>query len=297
MRSRAELLAELGALVAGLARPDMLTPIDGLLLSKVTDPAAEPEYSLTEPLVVVMAQGGKRLRLGDRVYEYRGGDVLVVTAGVPITGHYIDVDADHPALGVGLVLRPATVAGLAARAPAHRPADPSALATGPADVDVLDTVIRMVRLVERPRDAAVLGPLLEQELVWRVLTGPHGAAVRRIGLADSDLTHVSRAIGWIRDNFAEPLRVDDLAGLSGMSSSAFHRHFRHVTNMSPLQFQKQIRLQQARSLLAAHPGDVAGIGHRVGYGSPSQFNREYRRLFGTPPGQDAMHLRSAAVAP
>lgn len=291
MPTRDDLLAELRSLIDAHARPDMTTPINGLLLSKVSDPASEPEYSLTEPLVVVMAHGGKRLRLGDRQYEYRGGDVLVVTAGVPVTGHYVDVDADNPALGMGLVLRPETVAGLAARAPSRRPGDPSALSTGPADAELLDAVVRMVRLVDSPRDAAVLGPLLEQEIVWRVLTGDHGAAVRRIGLAESDLTHVSRAIGWIRDNSADPLRIDDLARLSGMSTSAFHRHFRHVTNMSPLQFQKHIRLQRARSLLAAHPGDVAGIGHRVGYGSPSQFNREYRRLFGTPPGLDAARLR------
>lgn len=274
----------------------MSTPIPGLLLSKVSEPTSEPEYSLTEPLVVVMAQGGKRLRLGNSEYYYRGGDVLVVTAGVPVTGHFVDVHADSPALGVGLALRPETVAGLAGRAPSRRPDDPSALATGPADVDLLDAVVRMVRLVDRPADVAVLAPLLEQEIVWRVLTGPHGAAARRIGLADSDLTHVSRAIGWIRDNSAEPLRVDDLARLSGMSASAFHRHFRHVTHMSPLQFQKHIRLQRARTLLAAHPGDVAGIGHRVGYGSPSQFNREYRRQFGAPPGRDATRLRRGAVA-
>jgi AraC-like DNA-binding protein len=292
VRERHGLLAELRRLVSAYARPDMSTTIEGLLLSRVVDAGTEPEYSLTEPLVVVMAQGGKRLRLGDRDYEYRGGDVLVVTAGVPVTGHYVDVDERNPALGVGLVLRPSTVAGLAAKAASRRPADPSALATGPADDDLLDAVVRLVRLLEQPADAQVLAPLLEQEIVWRVLTGPHGAAVRRIGLADSDLTHVSRAIGWIRDNSAEPLRIDELARLSGMSASAFHRHFRHVTNMSPLQFQKCIRLQRARVLLAAHPGDVAGVGHRVGYGSPSQFNREYRRLFGTPPGQDAARLRS-----
>ena len=121
--------------------------------------------------------------------------------------------------------------------------------------------------------------------------------MRQIGLADSDLSHVSRAIAWIRDNYAEPMRIDDLARLSGMSASAFHRHFRAVTAMSPLQFQKRIRLQHARSLLVAHPGDIAGVGHHVGYDSPSQFNREYRRLFGAPPGQDAERLRAARPWP
>jgi transcriptional regulator GlxA family with amidase domain len=120
--------------------------------------------------------------------------------------------------------------------------------------------------------------------------------IRQIGLADSNLTYVNRAIRWIRDNYAEPLRIADLAGLAGMSPSAFHRHFRAVTAMSPLTFQKRIRLQEARALLVARPDDVAGVGHLVGYESPSQFSREYRRLFGVPPGQDAARLRAAASA-
>ena len=158
--------------------------------------------------------------------------------------------------------------------------------------DLLDAAARMLRLLDRPADAPVLAPLIEQEILWRVLSGPLGDALRQIGLADSDLSHVSRAIAWIRDNYAEPMRIDDLARLSGMSASAFHRHFRAVTAMSPLQFQKRIRLQHARSLLVAHPGDIAGVGHLVGYDSPSQFNREYRRLFGAPPGHDAERLRT-----
>ena len=141
-------------------------------------------------------------------------------------------------------------------------------------------------------DGGVLAPLTEQEILWRALSSPQGDAFRQIGLADSDLSHVSRAITWIRDNYAEPMRIDDLARLSGMSASAFHRHFRSVTAMSPLQFQKRIRLQHARSLLVAHPRDIAGVGHLVGYDSQSQFNREYRRLFGAPPGKDAEHLRT-----
>jgi transcriptional regulator GlxA family with amidase domain len=127
-----------------------------------------------------------------------------------------------------------------------------------------------------------------------LLTGPHGGIIRQIGFADSSLSHVSRAIKWIRDNYAEPMRIEDLARMIGMSIPAFHRHFRAVTTMSPLQFQKRIRLQEARSLLVARPDDVAGVGHLVGYDSPSQFNREYRRLFGAPPGQDATRLRAAA---
>ena len=199
---------------------------------------------------------------------------------------------------MALVLRPAVVAELVLQAPAGAMVAwrrHSAMPTGDASAELLDAVVRLLRLLDQPADAPVLAPMIEREIIWRLLTGPQGDTVRQIGLADSDLSHVSRAIGWIRDNYAEPMRIDDLARLSGMSASAFHRHFRAVTAMSPLQFQKRIRLQEARSLLVAHPGDVAGIGHLVGYDSPSQFNREYRRLFGTPPGQDAARLRIDAV--
>lgn len=157
-------------------------------------------------------------------------------------------------------------------------------------------MVRLLRLLDHPEDLPVLAPLIEQEIMGRLLTGPHAAAVRQIGRTDSGLALVGRAIRWIRDNYAEPLRIADLAALAAMSPSAFHRHFRAITAMSPLQFQKRIRLQEARSLLAVRPGDVAGVGHLVGYDSPSQFNREYRRLFGAPPGLDAARLRAAAGA-
>jgi transcriptional regulator GlxA family with amidase domain len=150
----------------------------------------------------------------------------------------------------------------------------------------LDEIRRLV--------AAHARPDLRTSIDGVLLTGPQGGAVRQIGLADSGLTHVSRAIRWIRENYAEPMRIADLARLAGMSPSAFHRHFRTVTAMSPLQFQKRIRLQEARSLLAARPGDVAGVGHLVGYDSPSQFTREYRRLFGASPGRDAARLRACS---
>jgi AraC-like DNA-binding protein len=295
MPVRTELLDEIRRRIAARARPDMRTPIDGLLMSKVSIGSAVPDYSLTEPLLVVMAQGGKRLLLGDRTYEYRAGQCLIVTANLPVTGHWIDTSENHPSLAIALVLRPSAVAALVLRTPAgrrSRDVDASAMATADADADLLDAVARMLRLLDEPADAAVLAPLIEQEILWRCLTGPQGDTLRQIGLADSDLTHVSRAIGWIRDNYAEPMRIDDLADMSGMSASAFHRHFRAVTAMSPLQFQKRIRLQQARALLVAQPRDVAGVGHLVGYDSPSQFTREYRRLFGAPPVQDAARLRT-----
>jgi AraC-like DNA-binding protein len=289
-------LAEIRAIVATHARTDPRTPLPGLLLSQVD--TSEPHHSLAEPLLVVMAQGGKRLLLGEQVHEYRAGQYLLVGTDLPVTGHFVGATPATPALGVGLALRSAAIAPLLLEAPAGRwahtePASP--IATGDAGPALLDAVVRLLRLLDHPADAPVLAPLIEREILWRLLTGPHGGLVRRIALADSGSPSIDAAIRWIRENHAEPMRIEELAKLAGMSASAFHRHFRAITAMSPLQFQKRIRLQEARSLLLADAGDVAGVGHLVGYDSPSQFNREYRRLFGAPPGQDAARLRAAAA--
>jgi AraC-like DNA-binding protein len=289
-------LDEIRALITTHARGDMRTRVPGLLVSRVE--TSEPHHSLAEPLLVVMAQGGKRLLLGDQVHEYRAGQYLLVSTDLPVTGRFLGATPSTPALGLGLALRPAAIAPLLLEAPPGRwsrtpPASP--IATGDAGPELLDAAVRLLRLLDHPADAPVLAPLIEREILWRLLTGPHGGLVRQIGLADSSLAQVGRAIRWIRDNYAEPMRIDELARLTGMSPSALHRHFRAVTAMSPLQFQKRIRLQEARSLLLADAGDVAGVGHLVGYDSPSQFNREYRRLFGAPPGADAARLRAAAA--
>jgi AraC-like DNA-binding protein len=158
-------------------------------------------------------------------------------------------------------------------------------------------VVRLLRLLDEPRDRAVLAPLVKCEILWRLITGEQGETVRQLGLADSSLSHISRAVRWIREHYAQPFRVEDVARLAGMSVSAFYRNFQAVTAMSPIQFQKQIRLQEARLLLATRPGDVTGVGHRVGYDNPSQFSREYRRQFGAPPSQDAARLRQAVRTP
>ena len=302
------MLEEIRRLIAAHARPDLRTPIDGLLLSRVS--SSETDYSMTSPLLVVMARGGKRLLLGDRVFEYRAGDLLLVTADLPVTGHFFDLSPHAPSLAVGLELRPALIAPLLLDAASGSPARPGggavtstsartsagakagAITTGAADPVLLDALVRMLRLLDHPADVPVLAPLYEREILWRLLTGPHGAVLRQIGLADSALTHVRGTIQWIREHYDEPLRIPDLARQAGLSPSAFHRRFRDVTALSPLQYQKRIRLQQARELLVTDAGDIAAVGHRVGYDSPSQFNREYRRLFGAPPGQDAARLRA-----
>ena len=284
-------LEELRGLLARHARPDSTTAIDDVLISSVDRPAP-PSSSMTGTVLALIAQGAKRIALGDRVYEYGPGQYLVASVDLPITGHFTEASPQRPALGFGLVLRPAAVAELLlAAAPGDLPpaagTTPSGLAVSDAPAELLDAVVRLLRLLDRPRDRAVLAPQLKREILWRVLTGEQGAVLRQFGLADSNLTHVAKAVRWIRDHYAQAFRVEDLARRSGMSVSAFYRNFQAVTAMSPVQFQKQIRLQEARLLIATDPGDITGVSTRVGYESPSQFTREYRRQFGVPPSRDA----------
>jgi AraC-like DNA-binding protein len=288
-------LAELRDLLARHARPDMTTAVDGVLISRVDQPAP-PSPAMSGTVLALIAQGAKRIALGERVYEYRAGQYLIASVDLPITGHFTEASPERPALGFGLTLHPATVAEVLLQAapgdlPAAGPGAPSGMAVSDAPDALVDAAVRLLRLLDRPRDIAVLAPLIKREILWRVITGEQGAVVRQLGLADSSLSHIARAVRWIRDHFAESFRVEDVAHLSGMSVSAFYRNFQAVTAMSPIQFQKQVRLQQARLLLATHPKDVTGVGTRVGYDSPSQFSREYRRQFGAPPSQDAAVAR------
>ncbi|MEY9810088.1 AraC-like DNA-binding protein [Streptomyces albogriseolus] len=294
------LLEELRTLLERHARPDGTTPVDGVHVSRI-DRQDPPGPSMSGAVLAVVAQGAKRLSLGDRVYEYGPGQYLIASVDLPVTGHWRDVGPDRPALGFGLVLDPSAIAELLLRAgPGVLPRTggaPSAIAVSDAPEPLLDAVVRLLRLLDQPRDREVLAPMAKQEILWRLMTGEQGAAVRQLGLADSGLSHVSRAVRWIRENYAESFRVEDVARMSGMSVSAFYRNFQAVTAMSPIQFQKQIRLQEARLLLATRPGDVTAVGRRVGYDNPSQFSREYRRLFGAPPSRDAARLRETGQAP
>jgi AraC-like DNA-binding protein len=281
------------------------TAIEGVLVSSVSGPT-EPSTSRTGTVLAVIAQGGKRLAIGERVYEYRTGQYLVASVDLPITGQSWYASAAEPALGFGLLLKPSAIASLlldAAENSDLRPqrggssaAAPSGLGVADASPELLDAVIRMLRLLDRPRDHHVLAPIIEREILWRLITGPVGETVRQIGLADSSLTHVSHAVRWVSEHYSESFRVEDLAGSCGMSTSAFHRSFQAVTGFSPIQFQKQVRLQQSRLMLMTGVDDVATIGYRVGYDSASQFSREYRRQFGLPPGRDAARLRAEAAA-
>ncbi|MEV6425751.1 AraC family transcriptional regulator [Streptomyces sp. NPDC051662] len=283
-------LDELRALLNRHVRPDQYTGIEGVRLSRF-EISLPPTPSTSGTMLVLVAQGTKRLMLGEETYEFRAGQYLVASLDLPITTSF-DADPQEPSLCVGLALEPAAIADLLLAEPEAAPRDPGrarpALAVGDASPELIDAVVRLLHLLDHPRDQATLAPLIKREILWRLITGDQGELVRQLGLADSSLTHISQAARWVREHYAEPFRVEDLARLANMSTSSFHRNFRAVTAMTPIQFQKQIRLQQARLMLATHADDVTGVALRVGYESPSQFSREYRRLFGTPPSQDTV---------
>src|ERR1700736_4135519 len=286
---------ELRELLDRHARPDLATAIDGVRICR-SEHTAAPESSMSGTVVAIIAQGRKRLVLGDCFYDYGVGQYLVASVDLPVTGQVIDAVPGSPALGFGMTLEPAVIAELMLRAgpgdlPRSSGTSRPGIAVSDAPDELLDAVVRLLRLLDRPRDRKALVPLVKREILWRLMTGEQGEAVRQLGLADSSLSHIRRAVRWIRENYARPFRVEEVAQLSGMSVSAFHRNFQAVTAMSPIQFQKHIRLQAARLLLANHPNDITGVGHRVGYDSPSQFSREYRRQFGAPPSLDAARMR------
>ena len=302
-------LAELRALIArhvACGEPTagdgvVQTAIDGVLVSSVTE-EVDALAPTSGTVFAVIAQGGKRLAVGERVYEYRAGQYLVASLDLPITGSHWYATEAEPALGFGLVLDASAVASLlleaadqgAMVAPRRAPSGAAPPGVGVADAtpDLLDAVLRILRLLDSPRDRDVLAPMIKREILWRLITGPVGETVRQLGLADSSLALISRVVRRISEQYSEPFRVEDLARSCGMSTSAFHRSFQAVTGSSPIQFQKQIRLQRSRLMLMAGADDVATIGYRVGYDSASQFNREYRRHFGLPPGRDAARLRA-----
>ena len=274
------------------------TDIADVIVSKSTT-SSPPTASMSHPILAIVAQGNKRVVSGDRVLDYGAGQYLVVSVDLPVVGQYIDASATEPCLGFGLLLRPEEIAALMvqtglARDGARERKTPPGIAVSDAPEEMVDAAVRLLRLHDSPGDRDVLAPLIKREILWRLLTGDQSAMVRQIGLADSNTSAISAAMEWIRDHHAETLRIEEAARVARMSVSSFHRHFRAVTAMTPLQYQKQIRLQQARFRLLVAPDDIAGVGQAVGYESPSQFSREYRRLFGEAPGRDALRLRGTA---
>ena len=247
----------------------------------------EPLGFVVEPAFALAVQGTKRAVINDKVFEYGAGQFLILSVDLPLTTHVVHASPNKPFLGFGLILKPAAIASLLLETGRSDKTEARGIAVSGLTADLIDPVVRLLRLVDRPDDVPVLGPAIEREILWRLINSDQGATVRQIGLVGSRISQVARAIRWIRTRYAEILRIEDLAQLAGMSVTSFHRHFRAVTSMTPIQYQKQIRLQEARARLLANPKNVAAVGFAVGYDSPSQFSREYRRQFGAPPGKHA----------
>jgi AraC-like DNA-binding protein len=277
--------------------PTALPGVSVLRATAVTEPLGD----VAEPTLAVIAQGVKETELGGRTLRYGPGQFLLVPVELPVVGHVAQASPGEPLLAFVLRLRAEKIAALlaetapaaTARTRAGTGADSVGIGVSAASPALLDAIGRLLALLDAPGDAAVLARGVEREVLWRLITGPQGALVRQIGLADSRLAHLARTISWIRRHYDQTLRVEDLAALATMSVTSFHRHFRALTSMTPIQYQKQIRLHEARARLLAGPGDIAGTGFAVGYGSPSQFSREYRRMFGTPPSRDTLTVRPA----
>lgn len=271
------------------------TPVPRVKLFRFSGPT-EPFHSLHEPAICLVVQGKKRVHVGGQVLDYDAGRFLTASVDVPVVGHVIEASAGAPYLCFKLEIDRSLLAALALEMGPPDTADPApGVALSPTTPELLGAALRLLRLVETPRDIAMLAPLAERELLYRLLAGEYGARLRQLAHGDSKLSQVNRAIAWIKQNFREAFSIEALASEARMSSSALHLHFKQVTALSPLQFQKQMRLQEARRLIFAESMDAARAAHEVGYESPSQFSREYRRLFGAPPVQDVARLRDAAL--
>jgi AraC-like DNA-binding protein len=250
-----------------------------------------PEHQLAavyDPMVNLILTGSKTMTVGDRTFHYDPATYFVMSVDLPAVGSVHPSSAGEPYLAVSLTLDPAIAAGLIRDLPAKVSSElfGSGFSVAPVNEDFLDAWIRMLRLMERPDEIAALSPAYEREILFRVLQGPLGWMLRDIASPDTALSRISVAINWIRQNFAETIRVEALAEMAALSVSAFHRHFKAVTALSPLQYQKRVRLLHARSLLIAGQGNATSVSFGVGYESPNQFSREYTRLFGLPPSKD-----------
>ena len=254
-----------------------------------------PEHELAAvyaPMVNLILTGSKTMTVGDRTLHYDPATYFVMSVELPATGAVHPSTNGDPYLAVSLTLEPAVVTSLLADLPEHA-CDGSAssgFSVAPVTTELLDAWVRMLRLIDHPTEIAALAPAYEREILFRVLQGPLGWMVRDLAIPGTALARVGVAIQWIRQNFTKPLRVDALAGLAALSPSAFHRQFKAVTELSPLQYQKRVRLLHARSLLVAGKGNATSIAFDVGYESSTQFSREYARLFGLPPSKDLSRL-------
>ena len=237
--------------------------------------------------------------LGEEVFWYDPGHYLIFTVDLPLVFKVEEASKERPYLGFRLDLDPTLVASVMMESGIETKksyASAKAINVNSIDPDLLDAVVRLIRLLDTPDESKVLTPLITKETVYRLLKGGQGARLSHLFAAGADTHRISKAIGHLRENFNQPLKIEDIARDLGMSVSGFHHHFKSVTAMSPLQFQKQIRLQEARRLMLSEDFDIASAGFRVGYEDPSYFSRDYKKLFGAPPQRDIARLHNYATA-
>ena len=290
---------ELVERIARAIREDGTTqPLQRLHLSRSSLPL-KPLHSVLEPSLCVIAQGSKEVLLGDSRYRYDPSHYLLATVEVPRVSQVLEASKERPYLSLRLELAPTLVSSVMVEAgysSLRDPAEVRAIAVSPLDVNLLDAFVRLVRLLDSPAEARVLLPLITREIIYRLLIGEQGSRLRHLAILGGYTSHIARAVERLRQDFDQPLRIEDIARELGMSVSGFHHHFKAVTAISPLQFQKQLRLQEARRLMLGEDLDAASAAYRVGYHDASHFNREYKSLFGVPPMRDVQRLREEALA-
>jgi AraC-like DNA-binding protein len=268
------------------------TTIAGLTLYRAEAPV-ERIHTKYWPALCVMAQGVKQVIVGERIYQYDPSNYLVVTVGLPVTARIAKASPKEPLLSLTIDLDPVRIGELMLETSfdERRVGQPAALAVSQIGEPLLDAVIRYVNLLDHPDDAAVLAPLVEREILYRLLRGEHSALLREVVTAGSHLAQIGKATEWIRAHYADRMSIDALASLAEMSVTSFHRHFKAITAMSPLHYRTQMRLQEARRLMLVDADNASTIALDVGYDSVSQFSRDYRKMFGLPPAADAARLR------
>jgi len=290
---------ELAALIARFATADgdIRTPIDGLFIGRHSAPS-EPVHKGQHACFALVAQGAKSVTVGPETHHYGVGSCIVLSLDLPVISRVTEASPEVPQLGMGMLINADRLREVIARLPVPHPAFTPAPVRGvgvnQAAPELLDAVLRLLRLLDTPADIPAMAPLIEQEILYRLLTGPDGPRLLNIARADTPGNRIARAVAWLREHYARPLRIEDLAGDCGMSISSLHHHFKAVTALTPVQYQKQLRLHEARRLMLVENCDAGTAGHRVGYLSPSQFSREYSRLYGCPPARDIETLRVRA---
>ncbi len=285
---------ELVDCIARAMRQDgAIDPLQGLHLQRNSSPMVSV-HGLYGPALCMIAQGSKEVLVGDDRYRYDPAHYLLITVELPVVSWVLEASREQPYLSLHLELDMALVRSVAAEAelaPLQEPAQMKALSEGPLDAGLLDAVVRLVRLLDARGDAKVLAPLITREIMYRLLLGEQGSQLRRMADQGGNIHYIARAANQLRQNLAQPLRVEDVARELGMSVSSFHAHFKAAIGLSPLQFQKRMRLQEARRLMLYEALDAAGAGYHVGYDDATHFSREYKSLFGLPPKKDVERLR------